>query len=177
VARIADLAGLPGMLAFLRAAFVVESGAALIRKHAGKDLLFTVAGYTAYADDLLARMTNPYLGDTAERVGRDPRRKLGWDDRLIGTIRAALQAGVQPRRYAIGAAAALAVLHPGILAGEGDVRAATQGSPYFLLPLWQDAAPDPGEQAVVLAQVEAGLHVLLRWRDAGFPELEPMLSG
>ena len=73
-----------------------ESGEALIRKHAGKDRLFTPEGYREYALDLLERMTNPYLQDSVERVGRDPQRKLGWDDRLVGTLRLALQQNVVP---------------------------------------------------------------------------------
>src|SRR5208282_6112870 len=110
VERIADLSRYPDILAFVRAAFVEESGKALVRKHAGKDRLFTHEGYCEYADDLLARMVNPFLHDSVERVGRDPQRKLGWDDRLVGTIRVALDQGITPSRYAFGAAAALAVL-------------------------------------------------------------------
>jgi mannitol-1-phosphate/altronate dehydrogenase len=52
-------------------------------------------------------MVNPFVRDTVARVGRDPRRKLGWDDRLVGAMRRARQAGVTPRRYAWGVAAAL----------------------------------------------------------------------
>ena len=55
-------------------------------------------------------MTNPYLRDRTERVIRDTPRKLGWDDRLVGTMRLALDAGVTPRRFALGAAAALKTL-------------------------------------------------------------------
>jgi len=80
--RIADLSQHPDIFAFLRAAFIQESGEALARKHAGKDPLFTHEGYREYADDLLARMVNPFLHDSAERVGRDPQRKLEWGDRL-----------------------------------------------------------------------------------------------
>jgi mannitol-1-phosphate 5-dehydrogenase len=90
-----------------REAFLEESGAALIAKYNGVDPLFTPAGYQAYADDLLERMINPYLRDLIERVVRDPRRKLAWEDRLVGTMRLALDAGVQPRRFALGAAAAV----------------------------------------------------------------------
>ncbi|MEZ4612253.1 MAG: hypothetical protein R2838_18735 [Caldilineaceae bacterium] len=32
----------------------------------------------AYADDLIARMVNPFLRDGVARVARDPARKLGW---------------------------------------------------------------------------------------------------
>jgi mannitol-1-phosphate 5-dehydrogenase len=91
-------------------AFLAESGAALIAKHHGLDPLFTPSGYRLYADDLLERMTNPYLRDRTERVIRDTPRKLSWDDRLIGTMRLALDAGVTPHRFALGAAAALETL-------------------------------------------------------------------
>ncbi len=171
VQRIADLPSVAGILPFLRAAFIEESGAALIRKHAGVDPLFTPDGYRAYADDLLARMTNPYLQDTAERVGRDPQRKLGWDDRLIGTLRVALRQGVAPRRYAMGAAAALAVLDASVDASVLDAQDAVPLADR-LTPLWAGASPDPREQASVLALVEEGRRRLIRWRDAGWPQLE-----
>ena len=89
-----------------RRAFIEESGAALIRKHARLgDPLFSARGYTEYADDLLARMTNPNLNDLVERVGRDHPRKLGIEDRLCGTMVVALQQGVTPATLALGAAA------------------------------------------------------------------------
>ena len=112
VQRVADLRQFPDMIEFIRAAFIKESGEALIRRHSGLDPLFTREGYREYAEDLLERMLNPYLQDTMERVGRDPERKLGWDDRLAGTIRIALGQGIAARRFAVGAAAALAVLDP-----------------------------------------------------------------
>jgi len=93
-----------------RSAFMEESGGALCRKYAGLDPLFTPAGYGAYVDDLMARMLNPWLRDAVERVTRDPRRKLGWNDRLVGTMRLALSQGIEPHRYARGAAAALMLL-------------------------------------------------------------------
>jgi len=165
VQRIADLREMPGILPFLRAAFIEESGEALIRKHAGLDPLFTPAGYRTYADDLLARMTNPYLKDTVERVGRDPQRKLGWDDRLVGTMRVALRQGVEPHRYALGAAAALAMLDPSIL--ETDTPATA-----LLNPLWQGASPEQQEKEAMLALVDAGRRRLRHWRESGFPDLE-----
>ncbi len=169
LARIADLANLPGMLAFLRAAFVEESGAALIRRHAGTDPLFTPAGYAAYADDLLARMTNPYLGDTVERVGRDPLRKLAWDDRLIGTIRLALRQGIEPRRYAIGAAAALARVYTDLLDCDPPLAPLCE-------PLWRPATPSPAEVDAVLGQIARGLRFLRQWRAAGYPPPEELLT-
>jgi mannitol-1-phosphate/altronate dehydrogenase len=161
---IADLRRIPGVLPFLRAAFIEESGGALVRRHAGVDPLFTPDGYRAYADDLLERMTNPYLRDTVERVGRDPERKLGWDDRLIGTIRLALQQGITPYRYAFGAAAALSALHPRILK---DTDAAA-----LLAPLWRDASQGADEKEKVLDLVVAACRRLRQWSGAGFPDLE-----
>lgn len=40
----------------------------------------------AYADDLMMRFKNKYLGDTTKRVGRDTQRKLAPNDRLLGAL-------------------------------------------------------------------------------------------
>ncbi len=109
-AYMSQAAAFPDILAMAREAFIEESGAALCAKHAGLDPLFSRGGFAAYADDLLERMLNPHLRDSVARVTRDPRRKLGWDDRLVGTMRLALSRGVEPRRFALGAAAALKAL-------------------------------------------------------------------
>lgn len=98
------------LLEFVQHAFLVESGQPLCKRHAGIDHLFTPSGWENYVTDLMERMTNPYLQDRVERVVRDPRRKLSWDDRLIGTIRLALHSDVKPRCYTLGAAAALRVI-------------------------------------------------------------------
>ena len=137
----------------------------MVRKHAGVDSLFTRQGYAHYADDLLARMTNPYLLDTVERVGRDPARKLGWNDRLVGTMRVALDQGIEPQRYAFGAAAALAVLDRSILEQSHPAQA-------LLAPLWRGASPPRTEWVAVVGRIEAGLQQLRAWRDSGFSNLE-----
>lgn len=165
VQRVADLLEVPGVLPFARTAFIEESGAALIRRHAGLDPLFTPDGYRDFADDLLERMTNPFLVDMIERVTRDTGRKLGWNDRLVGTMRMALEQGVTPRRYALGAAAALVQLDPGIL--EGQVSAGS-----VLEALWRKASPDQTEREQLVAMVETALRELCSWRAAGFPDLE-----
>lgn len=149
---IKDLTEHPDIMALARAAFLEESGAALCKKHAGVDPLFTPDGYAAYADDLLTRMVNPFLRDTAERVGRDPARKLGWDDRLIGTIRLALAQGITPQRYALGAAAALRHLssHHEITFSDGIAS----GAAAELRALWGDV-PASEREAVLALVVEA----------------------
>ncbi|MCA9902227.1 MAG: hypothetical protein KC547_00105 [Anaerolineae bacterium] len=144
---VSELRETPGALAFLRAAFLDESGSALIKKYPSVDPLFTQAGYTAYADDLLTRMTNRYLRDSVERVGRDPVRKLGWNDRLIGTMRLALSQDIEPRRFALGAAAALAVLDRTYLNQDADIEP-------VLTSIWHDAKPAPAEVARILRLVQ-----------------------
>jgi mannitol-1-phosphate 5-dehydrogenase len=113
-----------------RHAFLEESGAALIRRHGGvtRDPLFTTSGWSAYAEDLLLRMTNPWLHDRVERIIRDPVRKLGWNDRFFGTMRAALEQGIRPRAMALGAAAAVSYAQ--------EQRESTASPRDFLLGLW-----------------------------------------
>ncbi len=157
---IADLKDTPGFVPFLRAAALDESGAALLRRHGGVDPMFTPAGYRDFMESLLARMLNPYLNDTVVRVGRDARRKLGWNDRLVGTMRLVLAAGLVPHRHALGVAAALA---------SEDIR------PEDLLELWQGEATE-AERREVLTLVEAGAEHFDAWRGAGCPPLEPFFQ-
>ncbi len=140
----ADVCGEKDLLQMARAAFVEESGGALCRRHAGVDALFTPAGYAAYADDLLERMLNPHLRDAIDRVVRDPQRKLGWDDRLVGVMRAALSAGIVPERYALGAAAALRMLM-----GQSPAAAAD------LPRLWRAAGAAPAEAERIMGLIRS----------------------
>ena len=57
--------------------------------------------------DLLIRFANPGLEDTVSRVGRDPGRKLGREDRLIGAAFLCLKSGQNPAPVCVGIAAAL----------------------------------------------------------------------
>lgn len=61
----------------------------------------------AHRDDLVHRYHNRALGDQIPRVGRDPLRKLGPDDRLIGAATMCLQHDVSPRAIALATAAAI----------------------------------------------------------------------
>lgn len=94
-----------------REAFIRESGGALVRKYASLgDELFTEAGYRAYAEDLLVRITNPHLADSVARASRDVVRKLGIHDRIFGTMSLALEHGIEPANMAMGALAGVALL-------------------------------------------------------------------
>jgi mannitol-1-phosphate/altronate dehydrogenase len=156
IRRIADIPSVPGLLEFLRRAFIEESGKALIHRYHGIDPLFTPRGYADYADDLLSRMVNPWLTDTAERVGRDVERKLSWEDRLIGTVRLGITEGVPARRYALGAAAALIRLDPGFLSNTADPAER-------LLHLWKASPRDPSQESLVLELIRDALNHLRRW--------------
>ncbi len=79
-----------------------ESAQALSKKY-GVDL----SDILRHIDDLLFRFTNKALGDTCQRVGGDPKRKLSPADRLIGSSLLALEQGIRPCYIAIGAAAGL----------------------------------------------------------------------
>ncbi len=57
---------------------------------------------------IVARYADPALADPVTRVGREPRRKLAADDRLIGPATACIAAGMRPMALATAAAAALA---------------------------------------------------------------------
>ena len=57
--------------------------------------------------DLIRRFGNRYLGDTVERVGRDPIRKLSHHDRLVGAALFCLEQQVVPINIIKGIAAGL----------------------------------------------------------------------
>ena len=158
---IADFAAVPGAMAFLRAAFLDESGRALVRRYRGADPLFTPLGFEGFADDLLVRMVNPFLADTIERAARDPVRKLGWDDRLIGTIRLGRDEGIPMPSYAMGAAAALADLDPEVMTTDPSAVEP------LLRSCWPDSA-DLRESQSVVEIVQQGLLDLRRWLVTGF---------
>lgn len=101
-----EVAGDAELLARARKAFVKESGAALCKKWAGADDLFTSQGFGIYSGDLLVRMINPFLTDRVDRVCRDLERKLSWDDRVIGTMRLVLKQEISPVIFSGGAALA-----------------------------------------------------------------------
>jgi len=146
-------------------AFLKESGGALVRKYAGLgDELFTESGYRDYAEDLLDRMTNPWLADTISRAGRDVMRKLGPTDRIFGTIQLALEYGIEPRNMALGAAAGVAcVLKQTLACGlPKDLRCddwRTLNRPQLgavLKYIWSPNVPPEGERLMELTSEAVG---------------------
>jgi mannitol-1-phosphate 5-dehydrogenase len=148
-------------------AFLNESGAALTKKYAHlKDPLFTEAGYRDYAEDLLERMTNPYLADTIARAGRDPRRKLAYRDRIFGTMDLALSQGIQPKNMALGALAGIAALLkqediPGIPKDRSPATLTREEIESILNHLWaQDTGPHADEVISCVCQAAQRLEQL-----------------
>jgi len=86
---------------------LAETGEALVRKHG-----FEPDEHQGHVADLLRRFANRALGDTVFRVGRDPIRKLGRHDRLVGAADLCLSQGVEPVHVLEGIRAALAFDHP-----------------------------------------------------------------
>ena len=78
-----------------------ESQQALEKKYG-----LAAGSLTEYIDDLLHRFQNRAMGDTILRLGRDPLRKLGAQDRLVGAALTALDQGIQPNHLATAIAAA-----------------------------------------------------------------------
>lgn len=130
----------------------------MCQRHAGVDPLFTQAGWQEYAQDLLRRMTNPFLQDRVDRVIRDPQRKLAWDDRLIGTIRMALEYGIEPRRYALGAAAAVELL----LAGKPQ-----QSVPALLEGVWGEIDDSHDHMTSIIDRIREAQNELQKRYPAG----------
>ena len=63
-----------------------ESGEVLIKRHR-----FRNEEHEAYIQKILNRFFNPYLKDSVFRVGREPMRKLSYNDRLIKPILGTLE--------------------------------------------------------------------------------------
>ena len=81
---------------------MLESALALSRRYGA-----SLADLQLHITDLLGRFANEALKDTCQRVGGDPARKLGPDDRLIGAARLAMEQGITPAFITIGIVAGL----------------------------------------------------------------------
>jgi len=79
-----------------------ESGAALCKKHD-----FDVEAHNKYIEKIMDRFRNPYIKDDVARVGREPIRKLGPADRLVGPLKMASEYGLPVDNLLKGVAACL----------------------------------------------------------------------
>ncbi|EJG1657163.1 mannitol-1-phosphate 5-dehydrogenase [Vibrio parahaemolyticus] len=79
-----------------------ESGEVLIRRYG-----FDRDMHNAYIEKILGRFANPYLVDEVDRVGRQPIRKLGANDRLVKPLLGTIEYGTENQTLLKGIAAAL----------------------------------------------------------------------
>ena len=93
--------------AAVRAA-LTETGQALIEKHG-----LSPEEHQEHTEDLLRRFANVALGDQVARVGGDPLRKLGPEDRLVGGAKLALEYNIFPANLCKAIAAGLRFDPPG----------------------------------------------------------------
>ncbi len=100
-ALLADTANDPQILALARGV-CAESGAALVRRHG-----FDPDEQRAFAEGCLAKYQDRTIADPVERNARDPLRKLGRHDRLVGPACLCLEYGIAPEHLATAIAAAL----------------------------------------------------------------------
>lgn len=84
-----------------------ESGNVLVSEYG-----IAAAEQRRYAEKILDRLANAALMDTVARAWRDPKRKLGPQDRLIKPACASVDHGLVPANLASGIAAALAFHTP-----------------------------------------------------------------
>lgn len=85
-----------------------ETSALLVAKHGLHE-----AEQRAYREKILTRFANPSLPDTVERVGRQPLRKLGRNERLVGPAAEIAERGTRPVALLEAIAAALRFDVPG----------------------------------------------------------------
>ena len=79
-----------------------ESGEVLIKRYD-----FDREAHYKYIDKIITRFENPYLKDDVDRVGRQPIRKLGKNERLIKPLLGTLEYKVPNDNLVIGIASAL----------------------------------------------------------------------
>lgn len=84
-----------------------ESGEVLINRYS-----FDREKHEKYIQKILLRFKNPYLVDEVVRVGREPLRKLSYNDRLIKPLRGTLEYNLKNENLLLGIAAALNYKNP-----------------------------------------------------------------
>lgn len=89
-----------------------ESGEVLVKRYG-----FSKEEHYKYIEKILKRFENPYLVDEVDRVGREPLRKLGFNDRLIKPLRGTIEYGTSNDNLLYGIASAVSYRN------ENDIQA------------------------------------------------------
>jgi len=145
-----------------RAALVEESGEMLMRKFAdSKEPIFVRGNFIDYAGNLMWRIANPHLMDLVKRVGADPERKEGLNDRVYLTMRQSLDQQVVPKRYAIAGAAGLMVYQPGSKDMTLQPDMAVDKVEPRLNAIWKNA--DFEHKGTIVEMVKGAFRLLKEW--------------
>lgn len=96
-----------GEIKYVLTRALIESARALAKEH-GASLDDTMQ----FVEDLMVRFENKLLVDSLTRVGRDPKRKLSANDRLVGAFKLVRKQGGVPAHIAIGVAAGCSMTSP-----------------------------------------------------------------
>lgn len=84
-----------------------ETGKALSMKHG-----ISLEEQMAFAETSLNKLQDYTIVDSIERNARDPQRKLGKDDRLVGSARMVLSCGIRPENLCTAIACAIYYRNP-----------------------------------------------------------------
>lgn len=159
-------------------ALLYETAPWFTTKHkASGEPVATDQGFKDWTLQLMRRIANPFLYDPVDRVVRDPLRKLQWNDRLTWSMREALNAGVEPKRHALGAAAAALLCCSGGFTANGSSRFAEMSRESALRTLetiW-GADAEPVTTASLLRLIGEAVDVVLEWKRMGDPLGDPVL--
>ncbi|HHX8297785.1 TPA: mannitol-1-phosphate 5-dehydrogenase [Vibrio diabolicus] len=128
-----------------------ESGEVLIRRYG-----FDRDMHNAYIEKILGRFANPYLVDEVDRVGRQPIRKLGANDRLVKPLLGTIEYGTENKTLLKGIAAALKYTN------DTDPQAVELQTSLKAVGVKKTLATYTGlaEDSVEVAQIEAIYHQL-----------------
>ncbi|HHF3084126.1 TPA: mannitol-1-phosphate 5-dehydrogenase [Vibrio diabolicus] len=128
-----------------------ESGEVLIKRYG-----FDRDMHNAYIEKILGRFANPYLVDEVDRVGRQPIRKLGANDRLVKPLLGTIEYGTENKTLLKGIAAALKYTN------DTDPQAVELQTSLKAVGVKKTLATYTGlaEDSVEVAQIEAIYHQL-----------------
>ncbi len=91
-----------GELKYILTRALIESARGLSKRHGA-----SLDDAMQFVEDLMIRFENKMLVDTVTRVGKDTKRKLGPNDRMVGAFKMVREEGGVPAHIAVGIAAGL----------------------------------------------------------------------
>ncbi|MBQ8400813.1 MAG: hypothetical protein IJX14_02680 [Clostridia bacterium] len=131
-----------------------ETSRALAKKHG-----IPLEEQVAFAGTSRNKLQDKAIIDTIERNARDPLRKLGKDDRLVGSANLVLECGIIPVHLCISIAAAIYYTSPGDPSAEELVRMRTEEGIDAVLTKVCSLDPD----GIIGKLVKEKINLLKKW--------------